>query len=241
MGNKICVMKAFQNIGVLKKLKNGAFWIAQKLLLKNSIFCSLLGARLFVLFFKKYSAAPFNEARFAEIHQNAIAQALLKNVEGVIAKRGALQRTNGKTALVGALSPEIFSFLKNKGIKITNAAILMPDYKFDHATRPQKRQRGAALSDEVFKNLLAYLLCADVYWDNQKENLVYFFKVKDLPKGKVAKIAVRLGIKQEILISGVRVSLISNFVATGGMEYLKNIRHAKTRNGKKRFEKIERK
>lgn len=98
----------------------------------------------------------------------------------------------------------------------------MRDKELLHAFRDYKTTRGAALPDEVWRDLPAYLDAATPYLDvNDPEDkqLVYSIDLGD----QLGKIALRVNVNKTGRVEGLRAAITSNFIQTGGVVEVKNM------------------
>lgn len=106
-------------------------------------------------------------------------------------KNKAAKRINSKnTAPVGFLEKKLTDFLKTEGIETSGRNIIVLEqslitndkYLVRHA------KAGNAPSPQDWKNLMDYLVDANVYWDNRKKKSLLF--LKKLTESKYLKISV---------------------------------------------------
>lgn len=106
-------------------------------------------------------------------------------------KNKAAKRINSKnTAPVGFLEKKLTDFLKTEGIEASGRNIIVLEqslitndkYLVRHA------KAGNAPSPQDWKNLMDYLVDANVYWDNRKKKSLLF--LKKLTESKYLKISV---------------------------------------------------
>lgn len=118
----------------------------------------------------------------------------------------------GDTVLVHTVAPGTVAALADAGVVLENAAVWMRDTELMHVLRDSKAARGAALADEVWRDLPAMLEGAQAYLDTQNQTLLY---AMDLG-GRAGKVVVRVNYNEKGRFGGVRSRIVSNFVQTGG-------------------------
>ena len=126
-------------------------------------------------------------------------------------------QATGQGALVATVKPATVADLMARGTPLDNAAIWMRDTELLHAIRDSK---SAALPDAVWEQLPTLLQTATPYWDTVNGNIVY---VLDVPgtaaqtaSGKASKVAININYNQKMREGESRVTVLSNFVASGG-------------------------
>ena len=117
----------------------------------------------------------------------------------------------GDAVMVHTVAPPTVAALAEKGVVLENAAVWMRDTELMHALRDAKEVRGAALADEVWRDLPAVLEGAATYLDTQNMTLLY---VVDLGE-RAGKVVVRVNYNEKGQFDGVRARIVSNFVQTG--------------------------
>ena len=122
-------------------------------------------------------------------------------------------RASGATLMVHTVEPATVSALADNGIALENAAVWMRDTELLHALRDTKSDRGAAIPDEVWRNLPELLQAAIPYLDTVDQALIYAI---DLGL-KVGKVVVRVNYNEKGRFDGIRARIVSNFVQTGGV------------------------
>ena len=189
----------------------GSF-VGRKLIGENPLYLATLGERLFKRFVeRKAPMITLSETDLAAIAKSAVG----KEVAELTDDFGKKPRVK-KAVFAGALPPDVVDFCKKQGVDLSSGAILMTDFRLAHALRQAKEVEGKTLPKSVFKNLLSNLYGANIYWDKEKNNLVYVFKVNDA-KGSVVKIIVAKERREKIAIHGKSKMITSNFVVTGGI------------------------
>jgi hypothetical protein len=89
------------------------------------------------------------------------------------ATRKTLQ-AGGNAAQVHTVAPATVADLAEKAVVLENAAVWMRDTELMHALRDDKVLRGAALADDVWRDLPLHLESAVPYLDIQDAALIYF-------------------------------------------------------------------
>lgn len=98
-------------------------------------------------------------------------------------------------------------------VVLENAAVWMRDTELMHALRDDKVLRGAAIPDDVWRDLPLHLEAAVPYLDTQDTALIYFIDLG----ARLGKVAVRMNYNEKGRFDGVRARIVSNFIQTGGM------------------------
>lgn len=129
----------------------------------------------------------------------------------------------GDTLLVHTVAPQTVAALLDEGVALENAAVWMRDTELVHALRDAKALRGAALPDEVWRDLPAVLESATAYLDTQNMTLLYAVDLGE----RAGKVVVRVNYNQKGRFDGARQRIVSNFVATGGMVNKTNLAEAR--------------
>ncbi|MDD4942733.1 MAG: hypothetical protein PHQ13_04250, partial [Rhodoferax sp.] len=128
------------------------------------------------------------------------------------ATRQAMQ-ASGAVAQVHTVSAATVADLAANNVVLDNAAVWMRDNELVHALRDTKTARGAALPDDVWRDLPLRLDVALPYLDTQDRSLMYFIDLG----AKFGKVAVRVNYNEKGRFDGVRAKIISNFIQTGGL------------------------
>ncbi|WP_147613934.1 phage head morphogenesis protein [Treponema pectinovorum] len=107
-------------------------------------------------------------------------------------KNKAAKRINNKnTTPVGFLDRKLTEFLKTQGIEANGRSIIVLEQRLITGDKYLIRhaKAGNAPSKQDWKNIMDYIVDADVYWDNRngKKNLLF---LKKLNESKYIKIAV---------------------------------------------------
>lgn len=156
--------------------------------------------------------APIGAAMW-EVLKPALLQERLAAWQPVADATFASMRSQGVATLVHTLEPATVTALQSQGVVLENAAVWIRDSELLHAIRDTKTERGAAIPDEVWRELPALLENATPYWDKVKKNLIYAIDLGP----KVGKFAVEINYNEKGWFDGVRAKLVSNFVRTGGL------------------------
>ncbi len=119
----------------------------------------------------------------------------------------------GDTVLVHTVAPQTVAALADKGVALENAAVWMRDTELMHALRDTKAARGAALPDEVWRDLPRQLQGASVYLDTGNNTLLYVIDQGE----RTGKVVVRVNYNEKGRFDGARARITSNFVQTGGV------------------------
>ncbi|WP_306603911.1 phage minor head protein [Azonexus sp.] len=127
----------------------------------------------------------------------------------------------GEAALVHVVAPRTIAALAERNIAMESADVWLRDEELIHALRHTKDARGATLPLTVWRELVAVLDGADPYLDTHDSALVYAF---DMPDG-VGKVLVRVNYADKVRVQGKRSRLTSNFVRTGGVVKVEDIRN----------------
>lgn len=122
-------------------------------------------------------------------------------------------QAGANTVMVHTISPAVVSALAENNVVLDNAAVWMRDTELMHAIRDTKTDRGAALPDEVWRDLPTLLESATPYWDSVKKNLIYVFELDP----KIGKFVIEINYNEKGRFDGVRSRIVSNFVNTGGV------------------------
>jgi hypothetical protein len=125
--------------------------------------------------------------------------------------RQAMQ-AGGNAVVVHTVTPATVAALAIEGVVLENAAVWMRDTELLHALRETKTTRGAALSDDAWRDLPRMLEGAVVYLDTDNNTLIYVLDTGD----QLGKVVVRVNYNQKGQFDGVRARITSNFVVTGG-------------------------
>jgi hypothetical protein len=156
-------------------------------------------------------------AKMAQALQPAIQKEVLQAWQTLVQTTRQTMRATGQGALVGTVTPATVADLMARGTPLDNAAIWMRDNELLHAIRSSK---SAALPDAVWEQLPTLLQTATPYWDTVNGNIVY---VLDVPgtaaqtaSGKASKVAININYNQKMREGESRVTVLSNFVASGG-------------------------
>lgn len=128
------------------------------------------------------------------------------------ATRASMQ-ANGAAIMVHTVAPATVADLAVNSIVLENAAVWARDTDLLHAIRDYKSARGAALPDEVLRNLPMVLQDATPYLDTKNGTLLY---VVDLGE-RAGKVVVRVNYNEKGQFEGTRSRIVSNFIHTGGM------------------------
>jgi len=119
----------------------------------------------------------------------------------------------GDAVMVHGIEPTTVQALADLGVKLQSADIWLQDRELIHALRDAKTDRGAALPEEVWRDLPRYLAKATPYLDTQDQALVYAF---DLPDG-AGKVLVRVNYAEKMRDGGQRIKVTTNFIRTAGI------------------------
>ena len=203
----------------------------------------LIGASLGQAIVARFKGRATPTMALSETSLQKAASAVGREIEAAVDDVAAVQKGQAayntkKVSVVGAFSTKEIEILKTRGIHLNNAAILMTNEALAHATREYKSKKQKALPQSVYKNLMAHLAGADLYWDKENANFVFVFESEELPKGSVAKIIVGQ-MQKKILSHGKSLSIRSNFLITGGVDNLKSLLNMRTKKGEMRFEAIQ--
>jgi len=128
-------------------------------------------------------------------------------------------QAGGNTLQVHTVEPATVQALQDEGVVLENAAVWMRDTELLHALRETKVERGAALPEDVWRNLPTLLQDATPYLDTVDHALIYTMDLGE----KVGKVVVRVNYNAKGRFEGVRARLVSNFVQTGGIVKWHNI------------------
>lgn len=131
-------------------------------------------------------------------------------VREMVAIAAASMEPAGASVVASVVSPDTVSALSSRGIALNDAAIWLRDHELIHAIRDAK---SAQLPLDVWLDLPKYLDKADVYLDTDNGTLLYAF---DMP-GVEGKVIVRINYANKVRVDGVRSTIISNFIVTGGV------------------------
>lgn len=132
---------------------------------------------------------------------------------GMVDQAAATLRPRGTTVLAAAVQPMAVAALADAGVVLDNAAVWMRDHELVHALRDRKAQRGAALGVAVWRELPKLLQQATAWLDTQDQALVYLIDAG----ADLGKVVVRVNYNAKGQIDGVRASVTSNFIQTGGV------------------------
>lgn len=119
----------------------------------------------------------------------------------------------GNTLLAHTVEPATVAALAVEGVILENAAVWMRDTELLHALRDTKVERGAALSEDVWRRLPELLRDATPYLDTADQALIYTIDLG----AQAGKVVVRVNYNEKGRFDGVRARIVSNFVQTGGM------------------------
>ena len=129
----------------------------------------------------------------------------------------------GDTVLVHTVAPQTVAALADKGVALDNAAVWMRDTELMHTLRDAKAARGAALPDEVWRDLPLHLEAATPYLDTKDNTLIYVLELDNRP----GRVVVRVNYNEKWRFEGVRARVVSNFVHTGGLVNESNLKEAR--------------
>lgn len=168
-------------------------------------------------------------AEMWEVLKPALAKERLDAWQAAFDSARATMRPTNEALAVHTISPSEVKTLAQQGIELENAIVWMRDSELVHAIRDIKSDRGITLPDEVWRDLPLHLADAQAYLDTNKNNLVYAFDLGP----RQGKVAIEVNYNEKGRFDGVRAKIVSNFVRTGGMLDLHNLRepHMKPLNG----------
>lgn len=121
-------------------------------------------------------------------------------------------QASSNAIMVHTVPPDVVMALATNTVTLENAAVWMRDTELMHSLRDSKALRGAALPDQVWRDLPLLLDSAIPYLDTQNNTLLY---VMDLG-ANAGKVVVRINYNEKGRFDGVRQRVVSNFVVTGG-------------------------
>ena len=121
----------------------------------------------------------------------------------------ATRRTHGTTFNVGKLDKEVVKVLKKEGITPASKEIILSDKAIQHMTRDVKGELGHAPSADVIADIANIINESEVYFDTQKNNLVY---LKELDENLFIKYIIQSNYKCKV--NGKKD--IVNYIVTGG-------------------------
>lgn len=156
--------------------------------------------------------APIGAAMWRELRP-VLAAERLQQWQALVAATALAMRAGGTTVQVHTVAPETVQALAVRGVALENAAVWMRDTELLHAIRDAKTERGSALPMEVWRELPRLLETAEPYLDTQDEALIYAIDLGE----RWGKLVVRVNRNMKGRFNGVRASLVSNFVQTGGL------------------------
>lgn len=119
----------------------------------------------------------------------------------------------GSTHLVAVIDQETQEALRQRGVELSSAAVLINDHELKHAIRDPKATRSATLPVSVWEDLPRLLDKAAIYFDSQKRNLVYVIDLSE----NAGKVAVYMNYAEKGRLAGTRIKMTANFVRTGGL------------------------
>lgn len=128
-------------------------------------------------------------------------------------------QAGGNAVMIHTVAPETVAALVDQKVVLENAAVWMRDTELLHALRDTKTARGAALPDSVWRDLPNALESATPYLDSQNNTLIYSVDLG----AKLGKVVIRVNYNEKGRFEGVRASVLSNFVATGGVVDVSNM------------------
>ncbi|MBX9935051.1 MAG: phage head morphogenesis protein [Burkholderiaceae bacterium] len=133
------------------------------------------------------------------------------------------KQATGNATMVHTVPANTVAALAANAVTLENAAVWMRDTELMHALRDGKVLRGAALPDQVWRDLPLLLDSAVPYLDTQNNTLLY---VVDLG-ANAGKVVVKINYNEKGRFDGVRQRIVSNFVVTGGALELGDLKAAR--------------
>lgn len=103
--------------------------------------------------------------------------------------------------------------LVSKNVVLENAAVWMRDTELLHAIRDTKASLGIVLPDSVWRDLPTLLDSAIPYLDTRDMALIYEIDLGE----RSGKVVVRVNYNEKGRFNGVRATITSNFIQTGGV------------------------
>ncbi len=135
------------------------------------------------------------------------------------------QKPKGERRIIGALSPALANALTRQGLPPQSGAIGITDKSIAHMLRDIKKARGAALIEEMIKNLPLILLNSKaVLFDTKTQSLVFVEDIQGDNKAKiVTKINYKLKAPKEARKQG-KAHIVTNEIITTGRVALHNLK-----------------
>jgi hypothetical protein len=156
--------------------------------------------------------APVGAAMW-DVLKPAMLQERLAKWQAVFDTTRQTMQAAGSVVQVHTVSPVTVTDLAANNVVLENAAVWMRDNELMHALRDDKALRGAALPDDVWRDLPLHLESAVAYLDTQDTALIYSIDLGE----RLGKIAVRMNYNEKGRFDGVRARIVSNFIQTGGV------------------------
>lgn len=162
-------------------------------------------------------------ARMWESLKPALQEERLVQWQALFDVTRSTMKATGAAMQVHTLGTGLLESLGEKGIYPDNAAVWIRDKELLHAVRDTKSQRGAAIPDNVWRNLPSELENANAYLDTKNNTVLYAIDLGS----DLGKVVVRLSYNEKISLDGVREKLKSNFIQTGGIVEKANLQESR--------------